>query len=142
VGGTRRRLHPARRPTTRFRADWEEFKDLLTEAGIDDRRLYDGSRHTAGTILNELSVDIVTIMEILRHTRPARPADVKGPSHLSKDAMRRMGDTFMPGPPPAPKPASETTTETGDSRRPRPAPHLHPHPHPHPLKAKAPGHGE
>lgn len=37
------------------RADWEEFKDLLAEAGIDDRRLYDASRHTAGTNLNELS---------------------------------------------------------------------------------------
>jgi len=41
----------------------EEFKDLLTEADIDDRRLYDGSRHTAGTILNELGVDMPTIME-------------------------------------------------------------------------------
>jgi hypothetical protein len=35
------------------RQDWEEFKELLEEAGISDRRLYDGSRHTAGTILNE-----------------------------------------------------------------------------------------
>ncbi|MFD9119946.1 site-specific integrase [Streptomyces bottropensis] len=99
------------------RADWEEFKDLLTEAGIDDRRLYDGSRHTAGTILNELGVDIVTIMEILRHTQISQTRRyVKGRSYLSKDAMRRMGDTFMPGPPPAPEPASETTTETADSR--------------------------
>lgn len=124
------------------RADWEEFKALLTEAGIDDRRLYDGSRHTAGTILNELGVDVVTIMEILRHIQISRTRRyVKGRSHLSKDAMRRMGDTFMPGPPPAPEPASETTTETttetADSRAgPRPAPS------PHPVKAKAPGHGE
>jgi len=51
------------------RADWEEFKELLEEAGITDRRLYDGSRHTAGTILNELEVDMPTIMEILRHTQ-------------------------------------------------------------------------
>lgn len=51
------------------RADWQEFKDLLEDAGITDRRLYDGSRHTAGTILNELGVDMPTTMEILRHTQ-------------------------------------------------------------------------
>ena len=77
------------------RDDWEEFKELLAEAGIDDRRLYDGSRHTAGTILNELGVDMPTIMEILRHTQISQTRRyVKGRSHLSKDAMRRMGDTF------------------------------------------------
>ncbi|GAQ64155.1 hypothetical protein SsS58_04548 [Streptomyces scabiei] len=59
----------------------------------------------------------MTILEILRHTQISRTRRyVKGRSHLSKDAMRRMGDTFMPGPPPAPEPASETTTETADSR--------------------------
>ncbi|MFF4725161.1 tyrosine-type recombinase/integrase [Streptomyces mirabilis] len=95
------------------RADWEEFKDLLKEAGIDDRRLYDGSRHTAGTILNELGVDMPTIMEILRHTQISQTRRyVKGRSHLSKDAMRRMGDAFMP----QPEPAIETTIETTDSR--------------------------
>lgn len=51
------------------RQDGAEFKELLEEAGIDDRRLYDGSRHTAGTILNEPGVDMPPIMEILRHTR-------------------------------------------------------------------------
>lgn len=50
------------------RDDWEEFKELLAEAGIDDRRPHD-SRHTAGTILNELGVDMRTIMEILGHTQ-------------------------------------------------------------------------
>ncbi|MCX4824018.1 site-specific integrase [Streptomyces sp. NBC_01142] len=50
------------------RADWEELKELLEEAGISDRRSYDGSRHTAGTILNELGVGMPTIMEILRHS--------------------------------------------------------------------------
>ncbi|MEU1197425.1 tyrosine-type recombinase/integrase [Streptomyces sp. NPDC005813] len=99
------------------RDDWEEFKELLAEAGITDRRLYDGSRHTAGTILNELGVDMPTIMEILRHTQISQTRRyVKGRSHLSKDAMRRMGDAFLPGPDPAPSPATETRTETGDSR--------------------------
>ncbi|NEC84971.1 tyrosine-type recombinase/integrase [Streptomyces sp. SID12501] len=99
------------------RADWEEFKELLQEAGITDRRLYDGSRHTAGTILNELGVDMPTIMEILRHTQISQTKRyVKGRSHLSKDAMRRMGDHFMPAPEPAPEPLTETTTETRDRR--------------------------
>ncbi|MFE2441577.1 tyrosine-type recombinase/integrase [Streptomyces sp. NPDC059426] len=81
------------------RDDWEEFKELLEEAGITDRRLYDGSRHTAGTILNELGVDMPTIMEILRHTQISQTRRyVKGRSHLSKDAMRRMGEFFVPTP--------------------------------------------
>ncbi|MDT0380287.1 tyrosine-type recombinase/integrase [Streptomyces sp. DSM 42041] len=95
------------------RQDWEEFKDLLAEAGIDDRRLYDGSRHTAGTILNELGVDMPTIMEILRHTQISQTRRyVKGRSHLSKDAMRRMGDAFLP----RPQAPTETRTETTDAR--------------------------
>ncbi len=95
------------------RDDWEEFKELLAEAGIGDRRPYDGSRHTAGTILNELGVGMPTIMEILRHTQISRTRRyVKGRSHLSKNAMRRMGDAFLPAPEPAPETATETATET------------------------------
>nr|WP_308433254.1 tyrosine-type recombinase/integrase [Streptomyces inusitatus] len=98
------------------RADWEEFKELLAEAGISDRRLYDGSRHTAGTILNELGVDLVTIMEILRHTQVSQTRRyVKGRSSLSKDAMQRMGDAFFP----TAEPASETRTETTSSKEAR-----------------------
>ncbi|WP_327289488.1 tyrosine-type recombinase/integrase [Streptomyces sp. NBC_01198] len=95
------------------RQDYGEFKEILVEAGIDDRRLYDGSRHTAGTILNELGVDIVTIMEILRHTQISQTRRyVKGRSHLSKAAMDRMGNTFLP---PAVAP-TETRTETADTK--------------------------
>ncbi|MFF6891320.1 tyrosine-type recombinase/integrase [Streptomyces microflavus] len=95
------------------RADWQEFKDLLEEAGLSDRRLYDGSRHTAGTILNELGVDMPTIMEILRHTQITQTKRyVKGRSALSRDAMRRVGDAFMP----ATEPVTETRTETPDSK--------------------------
>ncbi|MFD6415844.1 tyrosine-type recombinase/integrase [Streptomyces sp. NPDC060194] len=98
------------------RADWEEFKELLEEAGISDRRLYDGSRHTAGTILNELGVDMVTIMEILRHTQISQTKRyVKGRSTLSKDAMQRMGDAFFP----APRATTETRNETPSSREAR-----------------------
>ncbi len=96
------------------RDDWEEFKELLEEAGISDRRLYDGSRHTTGTILNELGVDMPTIMEILRHTQISQTSRyVKGRSTLSKDAMHRMGNAFAPGPSTGP---SETRSETPGSR--------------------------
>lgn len=101
--------------TNDSRDDRTEFKELRAETGIDDRRLYDGSRHTAGTILNELGVDMPTIMEILRHTQISQTRRyVKGRSHLSKDAMRRMGDAFLPRP--EPTPATETRTETEDRR--------------------------
>ncbi|AZK94845.1 MULTISPECIES: tyrosine-type recombinase/integrase [Streptomyces] len=95
------------------RRDWGEFKELLAEAGIDDRRLYDGSRHTAGTILNELGVDMPTIMEILRHTQISQTRRyVKGRSTLTRDAMKRIGDSLMP----SPQGPTETRTETTDSR--------------------------
>lgn len=63
-----------------------------------------------------------TIMEILRHTQISQTRRyVKGRSHLSKDAMRRMGEFFVP-PPQAPAEASnETGTETTDTARPVPA---------------------
>ena len=98
------------------RADYEEFKDLLAEAGIDDRRLYDGSCHTAGTILNELGVDMPTIMEILRRTQISQTRRyVKGRSQLSKDAMRRMGEFFVAGPQLTPD-IPATRDETTDSK--------------------------
>lgn len=96
--------------------DWEEFKYLLEEAGIDDRRLHDGSRHTAGTILNELGVDMPTIMEILRHTQISQTRRyVKGRSHLSKEAMHRMGEFFVTSSQPTPVDPA-TRAETVDSK--------------------------
>ncbi|GAA3777712.1 hypothetical protein GCM10023083_12860 [Streptomyces phyllanthi] len=61
-----------------------------------------------------------TIMEILRHTQISQTRRyVKGRSHLSKDAMRRMGEFFVPppSPPSAPIPGpTETRSETTDTR--------------------------
>jgi site-specific recombinase XerD len=103
------------------RQDWKEFKDLLAEAGIDDRRLYDGSRHTAGTILNELGVDMPTIMEILRHTQISQTKRyVKGRSELSRDAMRRVGDAFLPSLEEPAEAPTETATETRARQKARP----------------------
>lgn len=101
----------------------------LEVADPDDRRVcisrlahcelpdLDGSRHTAGTTLNELGVDMPTIMEILRNTQISQTRRyMKGRSHLSKDAMRRMGEFFVPAPTtPIPGP-TETRTETADTR--------------------------
>lgn len=79
------------------------FKEILAEAGISDRRLYDGNPHTTGTILNELGVDLVTIMEIMRCTEVGQTRrHVKGRSPLSKE--------------PNAEPATETRTETTNSR--------------------------
>ncbi len=49
----------------------------MAEAGIGDPRLYDGSRGTAGTILNELGVDMPTMMEIQRHTQDEPDAPLR-----------------------------------------------------------------
>ncbi|CAM5575967.1 hypothetical protein STANM309S_01949 [Streptomyces tanashiensis] len=50
-----------------------------------------------------------TIMEVLGHTQISQTRRyVQGRSHLSKDAIRRMGDTFMPPPDTAPEPQSES----------------------------------
>ncbi|MER7954737.1 tyrosine-type recombinase/integrase [Streptomyces sp. NPDC096030] len=99
------------------RQDWEEFKELLDASGIDDRRLYDGSRHTAGTILNELGVPLVTIMEILRHTQVTQTRRyVKGRSEQSVDAMKRMGDAFLPQVRPVVQTAPQSSAEATHSR--------------------------
>lgn len=58
-----------------------------------------------------------TIMEILRHTQIRQTRRyVKGRSHLSKEAMRRMGEFFVSAPPAPDRGPSETKTETVDSR--------------------------
>jgi hypothetical protein len=52
-------------------------------------------------------------MEILRHTQISQTGrNAKGRSYLAKDAMGRMGDTFMP----QVKAPTETTSETTDSK--------------------------
>ncbi len=61
-----------------------------------------------------------TIMEILRHTQISQTRRyVKGRSHLSKDAMRRMGEFFVPSPTPQSAQIlgpTETRSETADTR--------------------------
>jgi integrase len=90
------------------RHDWQEFKDLLKEAGIRDTRPHD-SRHTAGTILNELGVDIRTIMEILGHSQlSVTRRYVHATTPLTQEAVRRMGDALWP--------QTETRNETSPTK--------------------------
>lgn len=76
------------------RADWEEFKDILTAAGLRDARVHD-SRHTAGTLMIESGVHPRVVMELLGHssmrmmTRYTHVASV-----LANDAAKRMGDAL------------------------------------------------
>lgn len=76
------------------RADWEEFKSLLAEAGIRDTRVHDG-RHTAATLLMEQGADIRTVMEILGHSQMSvtkRYLHVSTP--MAQEAMRRVGNVL------------------------------------------------
>jgi integrase len=76
------------------RMDWEEFKDILTAAGLRDARVHD-NRHTAGTLMIESGVHPRVVMELLGHssmrmmTRYTHVASV-----LANDAAKRMGDTL------------------------------------------------
>jgi len=73
------------------RADWEEWKDILTSAGLRDARVHDG-RHTAGTLLIESGVSPRVVMEVLGHSSMrmmTRYTHVASP--LAADAAERMG---------------------------------------------------
>lgn len=50
------------------KADWTEWKALLTEAGVPAARLHD-ARHTAATMLLLMGVEQRVVMEILGHSR-------------------------------------------------------------------------
>ncbi len=98
------------------RDDWEEFKELLRDAGVRDSRVHDG-RHTAGTLLMEQGVDIRTVMEILGHSQMSvtkRYLHVSTP--MAQEAMRRMGDALWEQPKKSEKPTTETRTETASLR--------------------------
>lgn len=100
------------------RHDWQEFKDLLAEAGVSDRRPHDGSRHTAGTFLNALGVDVPTVMQILRHAQFSmyrRYVHTSTPQ--AKEAVSRVGAALWPEP--RPEAGTATKTATNSSREER-----------------------
>ena len=73
------------------RADFTEWKKLLTKAGVRDGRLHDG-RHTSATLLLEQGVDVRVVMEILGHSDlriTQRYTHVASP--LAQEATRPLG---------------------------------------------------
>ena len=76
--------------------DWDEWKALLGEAGIKDVRLHD-ARHTAGTLLGELHVDIHVIQRILGHAQVSTTRIYTDPTDpLTRQAADVIGELLWP----------------------------------------------
>jgi integrase len=76
--------------------DWEEWKALLGEAGIKDVRLHD-ARHTAGTLLGELHVDMHVIQRILGHAQVTTTRIYTDPTDpLTRAAADSIGGLLWP----------------------------------------------
>jgi integrase len=76
--------------------DWDEWKALLSEAEIKDVRLHD-ARHTAGTLLGELHVDIHVIQRILGHAQLSTTRIYTDPTDpLTREAADTIGALLWP----------------------------------------------
>lgn len=76
--------------------DWDEWKALLAEAAIRDVRLHD-ARHTAGTLLGELHVDMHVIQRILGHAQVSTTRIYTDPTDpLTREAADRIGGLLWP----------------------------------------------
>ncbi|WP_405677274.1 site-specific integrase [Streptomyces sp. NBC_01511] len=76
------------------RHDWDDWKNILTAAGLRDARVHDG-RHTAGTLMIESGISPRVVMEVLGHSSMrmmVRYTHVGSP--LAQDAAERMGDAL------------------------------------------------
>jgi integrase len=97
--------------------DWDEWKALLGEAGIKDVRLHD-ARHTAGTLLGELHVDIHVIQRILGHAQLSTTRIYTDPTDsLTREAADTIGAMLWPeaGKAGAPEPLSEELQRIADN---------------------------
>lgn len=59
---------PSGRPVD-SRRDWQDWSDLLEEAGVEHKRVHDG-RHGVATMLLEAGMDIRVVQEIMGHSSP------------------------------------------------------------------------
>ena len=73
------------------KADWVDWGDLLSRAGVRQVRLHDG-RHTAATLLLEQGVHVRTIQRILGHSdvRTTEAYTHVG-DQMTREAAARMG---------------------------------------------------
>ncbi|MFF4415659.1 tyrosine-type recombinase/integrase [Streptosporangium sp. NPDC001559] len=74
--------------------DWEEWKELLTAAGVREARVHD-ARHTAATLLIEQGVHVRTVQEILGHSDirvTQRYTHIASP--MAQEGMERMGQAL------------------------------------------------
>jgi integrase len=92
--------------------DREEWKALLTEAGITkDTRLHD-ARHTAGTLLGAQHVDMHVIQRILGHAQVTTTRIYTEPTdQLTREAAGLIGKALWPG---ASKLQPQLQPEAGD----------------------------
>jgi integrase len=73
------------------RADWQEWKELLADAGVRDARLHD-ARHTAATLLLLQGVDSRTVMSIMGWSAESQRVRYQHVvDELRAEAARRVG---------------------------------------------------
>jgi integrase len=79
------------------RQDWQEWQDILAEAGTVPGRVHAG-RHTAATMLLELGVDAAIVQEVLGHADPRSTRGYqKVRTGATKTAASRMGEGLFSG---------------------------------------------
>lgn len=72
------------------RADWQAWRSLLEQAGVDRRRLHD-ARHTAATLLLAQGVPTRVVMEILGHSQISMTSRYQHVvDEMQRDAMKGM----------------------------------------------------
>ena len=86
------------------KADYQAWKDLLTEAGVREARLHD-ARHTAATTLLVLNIGTRAVMDLMGWSSSSMAARYQHVSDdLRHDIADSLGGLFWD--------ATETTTET------------------------------
>jgi site-specific recombinase XerD len=70
------------------RDDWEDWRALLTAAGVRETRVHD-ARHTAATLLLEQGIDIRVVQQILGHSQLSQTQRY---SHVTAKLTRHAAD--------------------------------------------------
>jgi hypothetical protein len=98
------------------RDDWEEWKALLSESGINKNARLHEARHTCGTLLGEQHMDMHVIQRILGHAQVSTTRIYTDPTDpLTREAVDRIGRVLLSSDGRAGRPGS-----SGRRRRRRP----------------------